>query len=214
MCGKFTQRRDFANLTRLNEAFGASDAPDETITPMRLARVIALDGKGMRRAVPMRWGLMPSFDTKPHIHARAETIDTKPTFRECFAKRRGLVLVTTFNEGEELSPSRTRQYVLTPKEPVAIAVIWDRTGSGESLLLSFAMVTVAANPLIATITDRMPALIEDGDWAKWLGEEPATVDELKAILKPSEREMEMRVAEPPRKSQSKSGPRPEQAELF
>jgi putative SOS response-associated peptidase YedK len=265
MCGKFTQRRGIANVTRLARAYaldgkgaaaasddmtpqdrpawgepdapgqdargiadagsagtvaparvvasGGADPSDDTITPMRLASVIALDGKGARKAVPMRWGLTSSFDTKPHIHARAETIDTKPTFRDGFARRRGLVLVTTFNEGEELSPSRTRQYVLTPKEPVAIAVIWDKTGSADRLLLSFAMVTVEANPLIATITDRMPALIEDGDWAKWLGEEPATPQELKAMLRPSLREMEMRAAgKPPSKSSAER--KLAQAELF
>lgn len=204
MCGKFTQKRAFANLVRLGDAFPLGDDTDETVTPMRLAGVIALDGKGERRCVRMRWGLVPSFardpaGAKPHIHARAETIDTKPTFRDSFKTRRGLIVVSTFNEGEEISPSRTQQYVCTPRdcEPMTIAVVWDRWGSGPSLLLSFAMVTVAANPTIAAITDRMPALIEDGDWAKWLGEEPATADELKAMLKPSPRDLDMRRAGKP-----------------
>ena len=45
--------------------------------------------------------------------------------------------------------------------------------------------------IIGAITDRMPALIADEHWAKWLGEEPATLDELKAILNPSELDMTM-----------------------
>jgi len=218
MCGKFTQKRAFANLTRLAEAFGV-DAPEDTFTPMRLAPVIALDGNGARKSVPMRWGLVPSFardaaDAKPHIHARAETVDVKPTFRDSFEKRRGILLASTFNEGEEVTPSRTQQYVLTPKDgaPVAIAVVWDRwKGEDGVWLLSFAMVTSAANPPISAITDRMPALLEENDWAKWLGEEPATQEELKAMLRPSERELDMRKAEKPKAQ--KPGP-PEQAELF
>ena len=46
----------------------------------------------------------------------------------------------------------------------------------------------------------MPALIEDGDWTKWLGEEPATAEELKAMLRPSGRDLDMRKAgKPPAK---------------
>ncbi len=216
MCGKFTQSRDAANLVRLGAAFPAGE--EDTVTPMRTAQVIALDGKGVRKSVRMRWGLVPGSaadpaGAKPHIHARAETIDTKPTFRDCFARRRGIVVVSTFNEGEEVTPSRTQQYVLTPRDgaPVAIAVLWERWGSGETLLLSFAMVTVEANPLVATIADRMRALLDEGDWAKWLGEEPATAEELKAMLRPAPREFDMRRAgRPP----SRPGRDDAQAELF
>ena len=48
---------------------------------------------GRRELVPMRWGFSkpenPAF--KPdHMHARAETIDARPTFAESFAERRGI----------------------------------------------------------------------------------------------------------------------------
>jgi hypothetical protein len=36
-------------------------------------------------------------------------------------------------------------------------------------LLTFAMVTVAANKLIGEITDRMPAVIPPEHWGTWLG---------------------------------------------
>ena len=46
------------------------------------------------------------------------------------------------------------------------------------------MVTVPANKLIAGLpTDRMPAFLEWGDFPKWIGKQPASVDELKAMLK-------------------------------
>ncbi|MBN9545033.1 MAG: SOS response-associated peptidase family protein [Alphaproteobacteria bacterium] len=46
------------------------------------------------------------------------------------------------------------------------------------------MVPVPANKLIATLpADRMPAVLDPSDWAKWIGEEPDSVDELKAMLK-------------------------------
>ena len=33
--------------------------------------------------------------------------------------------------------------------------------------------------------ERMPVILDEADWPKWLGEEPATLDELYALLKPS-----------------------------
>lgn len=218
MCGKFTQMMSWGELCELADLQGSSGSGAvETVTPMRFAFVIALDAEGRRKGVRMRWGLVPPgardpASVKPHIHARAESLDAKPTFREALLHRRGLVAVTTFNEGREITPTRTEQHVLTPRDgmPVAIAVIWERWSERQgSSLLSFAMVTVPPNPLIATITDRMPALVEAEDWSKWLGEEPASCEELKAILRPSTRELDMRVATKPT-----ARPRGDQFDLF
>jgi putative SOS response-associated peptidase YedK len=211
MCGKFTQARRFQEMVAIADALLGTAADDETVTPMRFASVIALDRAGARKAVRMRWGLPSDAPAgKLHIHARAETVDSKPRFRDAFAKRRGLIVVSSFNEGEEITPARTQQYVLTPcdAKPIAIAVIWEPTDP-----LSFAMVTSGANTLIASITDRMPALIRDEDWSKWLGEEPATVGELKAMLSPSSRELDMRKAGKPPSPPRPRG-NPDQAELF
>ena len=217
MCGKFTQIMSWGTLVDLADLQGSMrDGGVETVTPMRFAAVIALDGEGRRQSVRMRWGLVPPgtndpTTVKPHIHARSETLDSKPTFREAFRSRRGLIVVSTFNEGREITPSKTEQHVLTPQDgkPIAIAVIWERWSERQgSSLLSFAMVTVPPNHLIGTITDRMPALIADADWRKWLGEEPATADELKAMLHPSVRLLDMRVAQTPASKPKKRSDEP------
>ena len=168
MCGKFTQRNAWRDLVRLDELARAGNGDSvETITPIRFAQVIALDGNGVRKSVPMRWGLVPSHaadarDAKPHIHARAETIDSKPTFRESFLQRRGLILVSTFNEGEEVG-SKTVQYVCAPKDGkhIAIAVIWDRWTDGVANLLSFAMATTPPCEIIAGIMAQTPQVIPE-----------------------------------------------------
>jgi len=217
MCGKFTQMMSWGTLVALADLQGSMrDSGVETVTPMRLAAVIALDSEGRRTSYRMRWGLVPPGTkdptmAKPHIHARAETLDSKPTFREAFRRRRGLIVVSTFNEGREITPSKTEQHVLTPQDgkPIAIAVIWERWSERQgSSLLSFAMVTVPPNDLIGTITDRMPALIADADWRKWLGEEPATVEELKTMLRPSNRPLDMRVAGKPTSKPKKPSDEP------
>lgn len=228
MCGKITQRPDWTEaLTPRQFNDVPADIPNgaavDTITPMRFASVICLNPEGRRVQRRMRWGFVPAdaddqalFGTK-FIHARAETIEQKPTFRDAFFKRRGLLVVDSFNEGEEITPKKTQQYVVTPRgcRMLAIAVIWERwNGPGPVPLETFAMVTTPPNPLIATITDRMPAVLNDADWPKWLGEEPATVDELKAMLKPSDLAMDMtRAGKPPPPPKPAKPPSP-QGSLF
>jgi putative SOS response-associated peptidase YedK len=218
MCGKFTQMMSWGELVTLADLIGAPQSAVESVTPMRFATVIRLDAQGRRQAARMRWGLVPAGALDPSdgtrfIHARAETIEQKPTFRDAFFNRRGLVIVNTFNEGKEITPRKTEQYVVTPKERVAtaIAVIWERWSEHNAgALETFAMVTVPPNELIATITDRMPALVADANWARWLGEEEASVDELKAMLSPSDLPMDMEKAGKPAPP-----PKPErQGDLF
>ena len=176
-----------ASLAEMHSVFGGAV---ETVTPMRFATVVRLNEEAIRETVRMRWGFARMSANDPvarpdHIHARAETIDSKPTFRESFEQRRGLLIVKTFNEGEEISPRKTLQYTVTPRDgrPLAIAVIWERWISAkDDELLTFVMVTTPANALIGTITDRMPAVIPESTWSKWLGEEPAPTEELKALL--------------------------------
>ncbi len=42
------------------------------------------------------------------------------------------------------------------------------------------------------IIDRMPAIVRAEEWGQWLGEEPASVDALKAMLTPYEGDWDMR----------------------
>ena len=167
----------------------------------------------------MRWGFSkpenPSF--KPdHMHARAETIDTRPTFSEAFADRRGIVLVETFNEGEALDNGKTQQWVIRPKDrkPIAIAVIWEEWVGDTGSEPTFVMVTVPPNPLIARITDRMPAILRQDDWGVWLGEVDAPLKDVKALLRTFDDEGAWEMAEQaPAKSAKTAKPKP-QGELF
>jgi len=211
MCGKFTQFLAWRELRGFDDLASAGDGPAETATPMRFARILHCDESGARENVAMRWGFMGLKAANPsgkpeHIHARAETADTKPTFREAFAHARGILPVRTFNEGKEITPTKTEQHVITPRDgkPLGIAVLYERwTHSSEDDLLTFVMVTTPANTLVGTITDRMPAVLAPEHWAKWLGEEPATPAELKALLQPFEGEWDMDAESKPPKSKPK-----------
>jgi putative SOS response-associated peptidase YedK len=138
----------------------------------------------------MRWGLPAAnnFLTPKHIHVRSETIDTAQAFAPLFhAGRRGIVVMKTFNEGLDLPNGRTEQWTIDPSDgiPRGFAFLWqgyEMEGAREPLLCCV-MVTVPASKLIAPITDRMPAILDDADWATWLGETDASPADVKAVLR-------------------------------
>src|ERR1700749_2538897 len=123
-------------------------------TPMRFANIIRLNEAGEREVVPMRWGFAGKGDKNPsrpkYMHARSETIDKLPTFAKAFAYGRGILVVNTFNQGEELPNGKTKQWVATPNggQPIAIAVICEKWTNGDETLDPFIQVTTPANALI------------------------------------------------------------------
>jgi low molecular weight protein-tyrosine phosphatase len=49
---------------------------------------------------------------------------------------------------------------------------------------SCTMLTCSPNKVMAELHDRMPVILAEKDWPQWLGEEPASEQELLALLKP------------------------------
>jgi putative SOS response-associated peptidase YedK len=193
MCGKFTAMASWAEVVAFSQPL--TTKPDDravTLRVMSTLPVILLDPQsGQRRVMPMRWGFPHrSNPNRPEpIHARAETIDERPTFKDAFLDgQRGIVLVRTFNEGKELETGKTEQHTIAfgDQQAAGIAFLWRRFAFNPVALTACVMVTVPASALIASITDRMPAILRPQDWAKWLGEEPASVEELKACLQTNE----------------------------
>ena len=82
------------------------------------------------------------------------------------------------------------------KQPYAIATaddgpmvmaglwaLWKDPKSGDEIA-SCTILTTSANAVMGALHDRMPVILGEADWAKWLGEEPATEAELLAMLEP------------------------------
>lgn len=192
MCGKFTQLYTWQDVHAFSQPLVVALEPlaGEVVvsTPMRPARIMRLNAAGERELVEMRWGFAGHGDANPgrpkHMHARAETVDRLRTFAHSFAHHRGILMVHTFNEGEELPNGKTKQWVITPNDgqPIAIAVICEEWLNGAETLQTFVQVTVPANTLISRITDRMPAILPRETWPLWLGETDASLDDVKSVL--------------------------------
>src|SRR5207302_749202 len=104
--------------------------PSWNVAPTDNLPIVRYDPKAGHRTLDlMRWGLVPFWakDIKigfSTINAMAETIDTKPVFREAFARRRCIVPADNFYEWKKLGPKE--------KQPYAIAL------AGRSLTLRIA----------------------------------------------------------------------------
>jgi putative SOS response-associated peptidase YedK len=59
---------------------------------------------------------------------------------------------------------------------------WKSPASGEEVL-SCTILTCGPNKVIGELHNRMPVILAESDWPKWLGEVPASEDELLALLK-------------------------------
>src|SRR5712692_4699234 len=76
------------------------------------------EGKaGSRTLDLLRWGLVPYWakDLKigfSTINAMAETVDTKPVFREAFQRRRCIVPIDNFYEWKKLGPQEKQPYAI------------------------------------------------------------------------------------------------------
>jgi putative SOS response-associated peptidase YedK len=61
---------------------------------------------------------------------------------------------------------------------------WKDPRSGNEIL-SCTILTCEPNTVMGNLHDRMPVILSEAEWPKWLGEESATDEELLATLRPS-----------------------------
>jgi len=162
------------------------------VAPTDSLPVVRYDASAGERSLDvMPWGLVPFWakDIKigfSNINAKAEGVDTRPAFREAFQRRRCLVPLDNFYEWKRLGKERQPYAVaLADRRLMAMAGLWEswRSPTGERLR-SFAIVTTAANELLAPVHDRMPVILGPENWPLWLGEAPANPARLKALLVP------------------------------
>ena len=204
VCGRFAVTTDPARLATvidaLDETGGALAAPNYNVAPTTdIATVVARHGdpgdpgdRATRRLRLMRWGLLPPWAVDPGkagtrpahplINARAETLTTSPAFRAAAKRRRCLVPMDGYYEWRPNpdTPKRGRKtpfYFYRPDgAPLLVAGLW-AAGTPE-VPSTCTIVTTAAVGEFADVHDRMPLVLGEGDWDRWLdpdAEAPADV---------------------------------------
>jgi putative SOS response-associated peptidase YedK len=136
------------------------------------------------------WGFVPEWaagrkDVKPIINARAETVATKPFFRQAFKTKRCLMLADGFYEWQRAKGGKVPYRItLKTEELFAFAGIWstihDAAGKEQQ---TFAIITTEANELMAPIHKRMPVILQERDEEDWLNPQ-VSLDDAQAMLAP------------------------------
>lgn len=158
------------------------------------------DEEPTRRIRLMRWGLLPNWvkadadgrplippknNGRPLINARAETLTRSPAFRAAAEHKRCLVPMDGYYEWMANPDVAGRKTPKTPfylhrtdGRPLLVAGLWSAWGAGR--MLTCAVVTTAAVGQCARVHDRMPLLLEEPDWDRWLDPDRPAPTELLA----------------------------------
>jgi len=146
------------------------------IAPGQDAPVVAEDTRG-RRIGLLRWGLVPGWMDEPgsgFINARAESVATKPSFREAYRRRRCLVPADGFYEWRRSSAVQggaKQPFWFHPREGglVSFAGLWETWRRPDvEVLHTFTILTTEANADVRGVHDRMPLVIAPDGRDAWL----------------------------------------------
>jgi putative SOS response-associated peptidase YedK len=106
------------------------------------------------------------------INARAETLAEKPSFKRLLHSKRCLVVADGFYEWrqEPGTKSKTPMYItLKNNESFAFAGLWDSwRNPGGQQVRTCTIITTEPNELVATIHNRMPAILTPEAREIWL----------------------------------------------
>ena len=198
MCGRFALH---APLDVLKSHFKIHDhfkmADRYNIAPSQMIPVIK---ENPPRLEFMRWGFIPKWakakdgsPPKPYINARSEGIEEKPTFRHAIKKQRCLIPASGYYEWKTIKDKKQPYYITQPENPlIAFAGIWDSwldPASGQ--VETTAILTTDALGEMKRIHDRMPLIIPEENFTKWLA--PSLSDnDLKSLCLPVEAVYEIR----------------------
>jgi putative SOS response-associated peptidase YedK len=118
----------------------------------------------------------------PLINARSETVAKLARFRMSFKRRRCIIPASGFHEWRTEGKDKYPNYIRLKHGLMPFAGIWETWQGPDGVVQSAAIITTAANELIGKFHDRMPCILEPGQFAAWLDPKSQTPDELLPTL--------------------------------
>jgi putative SOS response-associated peptidase YedK len=194
MCGRYRLSR---RKQILEEHFDTADWQDDwssryNIAPTQPVPVIRQHPKeAVRQISSMRWGLVPSWAKSPSgaagmINARSETAAAKPAFRDPLKFRRCLIPADAFYEWKRIGTSKQPYcFELNDGKLFAFAGLWDgwKDGNGN-WLRTCTILTTTPNAVTSAVHDRMPVILDPGNYDLWLDPGMQNVAAVSELLMP------------------------------
>lgn len=192
MCGRFVADIPEDKLRKL---FNLVEIPPLearfNVAPAQLAAVVRNKGENNRIDL-LKWGLVPGWSKDlsfgSHlINASVENVAEKPAFRHSIKYRRCIIPVSGFYEWSHSDKNKQPYYFqMTDHSPMCLAGLWESWKAPDgSELETFAILTTAANKLVAPIHDRMPMILPPDAFTLWLSHNMHDPDQLQPLFQPS-----------------------------
>jgi putative SOS response-associated peptidase YedK len=104
------------------------------------------------------------------INARAETVATKPSFRDALKKRRCLIPADGFYEWKKDGKTKIPFcFTMADDSIFAFAGLWEQWKNPEGRLVeTCSIITTTPNALLQDVHDRMPVILPDDGYDLWL----------------------------------------------
>jgi putative SOS response-associated peptidase YedK len=192
MCGRFRLTR----ASKLAERFAIEPeddwVPHYNIAPTQNIPVIRQHAEEPKRfGSQRRWGLIPYWSKDASIgfkmiNARADTVATKPAFRDSLKRRRCLIPADGFYEWKKDGKSKNPFcFTMTDDSLFAFAGLWDdwRNPEGQRIE-TCSIITTTPNALCADVHDHMPVILPDDVYDLWLDPGFQKTDTVCDLLKP------------------------------
>ena len=202
MCGRYSADLKWDDVAKLYDLSKQGPLPQwnfqpsYNVCPTDPVPVIIPDFD-KRKLVLMRWGLVPSWWSKPlkelrlaTFNARAETVAQKPFFKEAFKRSRCLIPASGYYEWHYSNPDDKKEkpqpYYFTRRDGLLMTFAglyetWHDKAEGKNIQ-SCAMVITEPNKLVAEVHDRMPVVPERDQFDTWM--RTYDVREAAAMLRP------------------------------
>ena len=192
MCSRFSlaEERDFlAARLGVSAAALANYRPRYNIAPQQEHFIVTTEHE-RRKLMAAKWGLVTNPDRDGRrrylINAKAETVESRPTFAESFAQRRCMIPASGFYEWT--GPSSARQPFWIHRRDGDLlffaGLYQDEENNDAGAQSAFTILTCGANSS-ATIHDRMPVILSDRDADVWINPSSKRPSSLKRLLKPT-----------------------------
>jgi len=174
MCGRFSVDRALTPI--VSELFNThySVETNTNLSPSQSVATIINSGSSYQQ-VNALWGIKPNWSKKLIINAQAETVATKPTFRQAFQSQRCLVPCNGWFEWRTEEGKKVKYlFEHANKMPLYMAGILFQHEYTELVTL-----TTKPNDKCNQYHKRMPALVLAKDKDYWFNSSP---EELKPLL--------------------------------
>jgi len=190
MCGRYRLSRRKQLVEEYFDVSGDEDwTPRYNIAPTQPVPVVRAPEDSARELALLRWGLIPGWASDPSIgfktiNARSETVTTTASFSQPFRSQRCLIPADGFYEWKRTGKTKQPYCVEVGEGGLfAFAGLWDRWIDPQGKAVeTCTILTTTPNALLTDIHDRMPVILNPGDFDLWLNS--GSTEVLLKLLRP------------------------------